>query len=501
MMRIGLVRKIKNKTIVFKQMRRTQYFFFLGMLIFCSCQNEKTKTESAELPNIIYILADDLGYGDVSFLGQSKYKTPNIDKLAKNGMVFSQHYSGATVCAPSRSTLLTGQHTGHTPIRGNKGYQDEGQQPLPDSSFTLAEMLKQAGYTTGVFGKWGLGYPGSEGDPNHQGFDQFYGYNCQRIAHNYYPFHLWENDKKVMLEGNRGNGTGDYAPRLIHNKALQFVEQHKDAPFFLYYASTLPHAELLIDSVYMAPYKEKLLPETTYEGYDEGVNFRNGPYGSQKNCHAAFAAMVTLLDKQVGEIVAQVKDLGLEENTIIVFTSDNGPHEEGGADPQYFDSNGPFRGLKRDLYEGGIHVPMVVSWPGKVIPGATTDHVSAFWDIMPTIAEITNSELPQNIDGISFLPTLLEKDGQKEHAYLYWEFHEKGGRQAVRKGKWKAVRYNVLLGEQPVELYDLNKDPSEENDIAHLYPEIVVELTAIMKSARTDSPVFQFKSSTYLQEN
>jgi arylsulfatase A-like enzyme len=452
-------------------------------------------------PNIIYILADDLGYGDLSFLGQSKFQTPNIDKLAREGMVFTQHYSGSTVCAPSRSALLTGQHTGHTFIRGNKEYLPEGQYPLTDSIFTLAELLKQVGYVNGVFGKWGLGYPGSEGDPNMQGFDEFYGYNCQRIAHNYYPYHLWHNQKKVFLTGNKGMGTGDYAPRLIHNKAIEFIEQHKDTSFFLYYASALPHAELLIDSLFMAPFKDKLLPELAYVGYDEGEDYRNGPYGSQAECHAAFAAMVTLLDKQVGEIAEKVNQLGIAENTIIVFTSDNGPHEEGGADPDYFNSNGIFRGLKRDLYEGGIRVPMIVKWQGKVQAGSKTDHISAFWDVMPTCAEITQSQSPINLDGISFLPTLLGDGYQRKHEYLYWEFHEKGGRQAVRKGKWKAVWYNVRKGDNSIELYDLDVDPGEQNNVATQFPAMVKEMEALIKEARTESSVFKFESKTYLQNN
>lgn len=471
-------------------MRKLAFWGILFLLV-TAC-NTRDKLEALR-PNVIYILADDLGYGDVSYLGQSKYSTPNIDKLAANGMVFSQHYAGSTVCAPSRSALLTGQHTGHTFIRGNKRHAVEGQYPLADSVFTLAEMLKQVDYATGAFGKWGLGYPGSEGDPNQQGFDVFYGYNCQRMAHNYYPYHLWRNEQKEVLKGNINKGSDDYAPRLIHDEALAFMDENRDRPFFMYYASVLPHAELLIDSVYLAPFIERMSPDVSYKGNDKGKGYRNGAYGSQENCHAAFAAMVSLLDLQVGEIMEKVEQLGLAENTIIIFTSDNGPHEEGGADPEFFNSNGIYRGLKRDLYEGGIHVPMLVSWPGKVEAGSNSDHISAFWDVMPTLAEITNSDLPQGLDGISFLPSLLGEKMQKEHDYLYWEFHERGGRQAVRQGKWKAVRYNVSLGNKPVELYDLSADPSEEYNLAHLHPEIVVELVALMKEARTDSPVFRFK--------
>ncbi|MCG8699340.1 MAG: arylsulfatase [Bacteroidales bacterium] len=468
-------------------------------IIFTSCQGKKAGFESLKRPNIIYILADDLGYGDVGYNGQNKFRTPNIDKLASEGMVFTQHYSGSTVCAPSRSALLTGQHTGHTPVRGNKEVQPEGQYPIPDSVYVLTEMLKDANYTTAVFGKWGLGYPGSEGDPNNQGIDEFYGYNCQRLAHHYYPYYLWHNQKKEILEGNIGKEQNNYAPHLIHEKALEFIKQNKDSEFFMFYASPLPHAELLLPQENIDEFKGKFLPEKIYNGTDEGDEYRKGPYGSQENSHAAFAAMVTLLDKQVGEIVSVLDSLGIADNTLIIFTSDNGPHQEGGADPDYFNSNGKYRGYKRDVYEGGIHVPMIAKWPGKIKPGSSTGHISAFWDVMPTIADVLDVSIDKNIDGISFLPTLLGNDNQKQHDYLYWEFHEKGGRIAIRKGKWKGVRYNVLENPNaPIELYDLSVDPGEVINIADEHPEITKELANLMKKARTDSEVFQFKASTYL---
>lgn len=470
---------------------------FLPLL--SGCQSEEEVANNQDNPNIIYILADDLGYGDVGFNGQQKFKTPNIDKLAAEGMVFTQHYSGSTVCAPSRSALLTGQHTGHTPVRGNKEVQPEGQYPMADSIYMLTELLKEANYTTAVFGKWGLGYPGSEGDPNNQGVDEFFGYNCQRLAHHYYPYYLWHNQEKVMLKGNEGTNQNDYAPEIIHNEALKFIEKNKDSSFFMFYASPIPHAELLMPQVDIDAFKEKLLPEKSYNGTDEGENYRQGPYGSQENCHAAFAAMVTLLDKQVGEIVAKLEELGIANNTIIMFTSDNGPHQEGGADPDYFNSNGIYKGYKRDLYEGGIHVPMIAKWPAKIKAGTSSDHISAFWDVMPTIADVIGKEINQNVDGISFLPTLLGKQGQKQHEYLYWEFHEKGGRIAVRKGIWKGLKYNVLKQpEKEIELYDLEKDPEEANNVSSEHPEIVKELTKIMEHARTDSEVFQFIAPTFL---
>ncbi|MBD3383612.1 sulfatase-like hydrolase/transferase [candidate division KSB1 bacterium] len=375
-------------------------------------------------PNIIFILADDLGYGDLSCYGQKKFSTPNIDKLAEKGLRFTDAYSGSTVCAPSRSSLLTGLHTGHTLIRGNKPVYPEGQHPLPAESKTLAEYLKAAGYITGAFGKWGLGPSGSEGDPNHQGVDEFFGYNCQRYAHNYYPRHLWHNQNKVMIPGNEGAKQGVYAPQLIHEKVLTFIEDNRKNPFFLYVPSVIPHAELFAPEAYTKKYRGKFLPEKSYEGTDSGEHFKTGGYGSQPEAHAAFAAMIHLLDEQVGDIVAKVEELDLLENTLIVFSSDNGPHLEGGADPDYFNSNGPLRGYKRDLYEGGIRVPLIARWDGLHKKGESTDHVCAFWDILPTFCQIAGRSTPENIDGISFLPLLKGTvEEQKKHEYLYWEFH------------------------------------------------------------------------------
>lgn len=485
---------------------KTTFYVAIGIgMLFMSCKDgakkEDAKIVEGNKPNIIYILADDLGYGDVSVYGQEKFSTPNIDRLAAEGMLFTQHYSGSTVCAPSRSALMTGMHTGHTVVRGNKEIQPEGQYPIPDDTYTLAEALKKVGYTTGAFGKWGLGFPGSEGDPLNQGFDIFYGFNCQRLGHNYYPFHLWSNKDSIVLTENSNGAKGTYAPELIHTQTLKFLDDNKDKPFFLYVPTIIPHAELAAPKAYMEKHRGKYLPEKAYKGHDEGPGFNLGPYRSQEETHAAFAAMVNILDDQVGEIMDKVVQLGIADNTIIIFTSDNGPHQEGGADPEYFNSNGPFKGVKRDLYEGGIRVPMIVKWPEKIKANSKTDHVSAFWDIFPTFSEIVGATTPDNLDGISFLPTLLQNGNQKEHEYLYWEFHEQGGRQAIRKGDWKAVKYHVLKNpDAPMELYNLSEDIGEENNVARSHPEVVKEMQAIFETARTDSDVFTFSSETYLSK-
>ena len=483
--------------------RQSLFITLCAILLGISCKEQKKEEavkETTSTPNIIYILADDLGYGDLSCYGQKNFKTPNIDRLASQGTLFTQHYSGSTVCAPSRSALMTGMHTGHTVVRGNKEIQPEGQYPIPESTYTIAEMFKDKGYTTGAFGKWGLGFPGSEGDPNEQGFDTFYGYNCQRMGHHYYPHHVWSNQDSIVLQENEGKKKGLYAPNLIHEKTLEFIQTNKDNPFFLYVASIIPHAELAAPEETLKKYRGKYLPEKEYKGVDEGPEYRKGPYESQTESHAAFVAMISILDRQVGEILDKVKELGLEKNTLIVFTSDNGPHQEGGADPDYFDSNGDLKGYKRDLYEGGIRVPMIASWPGKIKPNTETNHVSAFWDVFPTFGNLIEADIPKDLDGISFLPTLVDNvQEQKKHEYLYWEFHEKGGRQAVRMGDWKAVKYNVLNDPSaPIELYNLREDISEHNNVALNHPDIILKLEKIFKEARTPSDVFTFGQDTYL---
>jgi len=464
-----------------------KYLFISLITIISTSCSEKKKGDSTvtKKPNIIYILADDLGYGDLSCYGQTRFSTPNIDKLAKEGMLFTQHYAGSTVCAPSRSALMTGQHTGNTPIRGNKKIE------LPKESFTVAELLKENGYATGGFGKWGLGSSGFEGDPLNQGFDTFFGFHDQMLAHHYYPDYLWDNDKVFNLVENKGLKKGQYAPSLIHQRALSFIDNHKNEPFFLYYPSIIPHAELFAPEEYMNRFIGKFNPEKSFKGVDDGELYKTGRYGSQKYGHAAFVAMITLFDDQVGEILQKVKDLGLEENTIIIFTSDNGPHKEAGADPDYFDSNGVLRGYKRDLYEGGIRVPMIAKWKGKIKEGTITNHISAFWDIMPTIAEILNTKLKSETDGISFLPSLQESGKQQNHDYLYWEFHELKGRQAIRKDNWKLVKYKVK-GTSEYFLFDLNSDPTETNNLSEVKPEKLKELIAILENSRTESENFKF---------
>ena len=474
----------------------------LAILFICTaCGSSHEQTGSERKPNIIYILADDMGYGDLSCYGQEKFETPNIDRLAAEGMLFTQHYSGSTVCAPSRATLMTGLHTGHTYVRGNRGMPG-GQYPLPDSAFTLSEMLKKAGYVTGAFGKWGLGFPGSEGEPVNQGFDEFFGYISQTIAHNYYPWSLWHNTEEIILEGNEGDRREVYAPNLIQEKRLAFIETNKDTLFFMYMPSIIPHAELAAPEAYIARFLEKsspepnfeltsrFAPEMPYRGVDD-VNhprYKIGGYGSQAYPRATFAAMITLLDEHVGEIMDKIKALGLEENTLIIFSSDNGPHKEGGADPWFFNSNGPFKGHKRDAYEGAIRVPMIARWPDKITPGSKSDHISAFWDVVPTLADVAGVEKPAGRDGISFLPALLG-EAQQEHPFLYWEFHAKRRQQAVRKGSWKAIRtLNAEYAENAVELYNLDMDLGEEKNVADQHPEIVNEMLEIMEQSHVEHP-------------
>lgn len=472
-------------------MRRPRLF----LLALLAITVQSCKKPDAAPPNIVYILADDLGYGDPGCYGQELLRTPNIDRIAREGMMFTRHYAGSTVCAPSRSSLMTGQHTGHTFIRGNKHVDPEGQYPLEASAVTLAEVLKQAGYVTGAFGKWGLGPVGSEGDPLSQGFDEFYGYNSQTLAHNYYPRHLWHNEEKVVLESNRDTLRGSYAPFLIQDQALAFINRHKDRPFFCYIPTTIPHAELAAPEASIKEYRDKFLPEKSYAGCDPGCpRYRKGGYASQTECHAAFAAMIGILDEQVGQVLDTLEKLGLADNTLVIFTSDNGPHVEGGADPDYFDSNGPYRGYKRDLYEGGIRVPMLVRWPGKVAAGSHTGHMSAFWDVLPTLAEIAGAGVPDNIDGISFLPTLLGQEGQRQHDYLYWEFYEMGGRRALEEDRWKVIQYGLKDDPKgPLMLFDIPADPSEAHDLASEHPDVVNRMKTLMDDAHTESGIFDYR--------
>ncbi len=439
------------------------------------------RPKKARKPNIIFILADDLGYGDLGCFGQKRIKTPHIDRMAKEGMRLTEHYAGSTVCAPSRCCLMTGFHTGHARIRGNGGG------PLQPGDVTVAELLKGAGYATALIGKWGLGEEGTTGIPNRQGFDYFFGYLNQRHAHNYYPSYLWRNQKKVELpnvvtpihkasssHGGVATKRVVYSHDLFAEETFDFVEKQKDGPFFLYLALTIPHAN--------NEAKDKGM-----EVPDLGI-YKNEDWPEPQKGHAA---MITRMDRDVGKLFKKIKDLGLDEDTLVIFTSDNGPHSEGGGDSKFFDSNGPLKGMKRDLYEGGIRVPTVARWPGRIEPGTQSAHASAFWDFLPTACEVAGVAAPAGVDGISYLPALLGKK-QKKHEYLYWEFVERNGKQAVRLGQWKGVRQNVKKdANAPIELYHLKRDPGEEDNVADKNRDIVRKFDGLMRTARTVNPHFK----------
>ncbi len=445
---------------------------------------------------MVYILADDLGRGDLGCYGQTKIRTPNIDRLAAEGMKFMQHYSGSCVCAPSRCTLMTGNHTGHCFVRANKeagrGYAGiEGQLPIPAETVTVAKLLKARGYATGAMGKWGLGGPDTDGQPDKQGFDLFFGYLCQRQAHTYYPDHLWRNSEKVPLAGNETRVEGgkliqvsakQYSPDLMTDEALKFVREHAGGPFFLYLPYTIPHLALQVPQDSLAEYAGKF-PETPYDG--------SKGYQAHPTPRAAYAAMITRLDGYVGRVMALLKELKLDENTVVFFSSDNGPITLSGVDAKFFGSAEGFRGQKMDLYEGGIRAPLLARWPGKIKAGTTTEHVSAFWDMLPTLLEISGAKPPAGIDGISFLPTLLGKGEQRQHDHLYWEYHERGGSQAVRAGDWKAVRLGILKNPAaPLEVFNLRTDPGETKNVAAEQPEITAKLARLMKEAHSPSKEF-----------
>lgn len=429
-----------------------------------------TADESKPGPNIVLIVADDLGYGDLGCYGQQQIRTPRIDRLAAGGMRFTDFYAGSTVCAPSRCTLMTGLHTGHCRVRGNSLV------PLEPNDLTVAEVLKSAGYATGMFGKWGLGEPETSGLPTRQGFDEWFGYLNQHHAHNYFPDYLWRNEQKVALpnvvENNVARRREAYSPDLMTREALNFLDRRRRERFFLYLPFTLPHANNEAGQQGMEipsdePYSREPWPQ------------------AQKN----HAAMITYLDTQVGKVLDKLAALGLDKQTLVLFTSDNGPHREGGADPTFFSSSGGLRGFKRALYEGGIRVPLIASYPGQISPAATNSHVAANWDLLPTLAELVGAPMPKDLDGISLLPTLLGESAagrpQGRHEYLYWEFHERGAMQAVRLGNWKAVRTRAG---GPLELYDLAADRAEQHNLAAEQPDIVARADAILKQARTPSP-------------
>jgi len=476
------------------------------LLSVTACSETKVK----QPPNIIYILADDLGYNEVGVYGQTKIRTPNIDAIATSGIKFTQHYSGSPVCAPARSTFIEGKHTGKSTVRGNysKGAWTEelGQFPLPADTRTIGNMFQEQGYKTALIGKWGLGGPGSTGLPNKLGFDHFFGYLDQKRAHNYYPTHLWRNDMVVMLNNKRLPGgveglggahialdesidenapssydrftQNDYAPDLMAKEALNFIKDNKDQPFFLYFPVTIPHVSLQVPEDSLKEY-EGAFPETPYTGRGEGWL----SYSPHRTPRAAYAAMVTRMDKYVGQIVDLIGELGLDENTLIVFTSDNGPTFNGGSDSEFFESAKPLRGLKGSVHDGGIRVPFVAKWPGKIKPNQVSDHISAQWDMMATFAEIVNGTPNEGHTGVSMTPTLFNQGTQTEHEFLYWEL---GSGQAVRMGDWKGVRNNIRKDSKaPVQLYNLANDIAEQHDIAGQHPEIVKKIHQLMSQRQS----------------
>ena len=501
----------------------------VGTIVLSCNDQSKSINDTAQVkkPNIIFILADYLGYAEVGAYGQKEIETPNIDALAKNGMLFTQHYSSAPVCAPARYMLMTGKHAGHAYIRSNSEWKErgdvwnyramakdstlEGQGPMPTNTVTMAKRLQGVGYTTGIIGKWGLGAPHTQSIPNEMGFDFFYGYNCQRQAHTYYPLFLYKNRNRVHLANDtvapntklvKGADPrdpknyapftlSDYSPDLMFNELTDFVARNTDNPFFLYWATPIPHVALQADNNWLEYYKSKFGEEEPYLG--------QMGYFPHQNPRAAYAAMVSYLDGNIGKLVQQLKDNGIYENTLIVFTSDNGPSYAGGADPEFFNSAKPFKGQygrgKGYLYEGGIRVPMIATWPDRIKPGSSSDHISAHYDMLATFSDIAGYELPEESDGVSMLPTFLSEENQEEHEFLYWEFPSYGGQVAIRMGDWKVVRQNLKddKKEATLELYNLREDPTETSNIASEHPDILKKAAAIFAQERTQPELEHFK--------
>ena len=495
----------------------------LIILIILLCFSCKPQTEIDLNPNFVFILADDLGYGELGVFGQQIIETPNIDQLAKEGMILTDHYTGSPVCAPARAVLLTGLHSGNNPIRGNDEWKErgdvwsfqsmfdnpelEGQRPMPDSIVTVAKFLQSKGYKTGMVGKWGLGAPNTNSIPNTKGFDFFYGYNCQRQAHTLYPSHLWRNKERHILDNkivNKGKlqvgldpynsksynpyNQNDYAPTLMHNEALGFLDRNKENNFFLYYASPIPHLPLQAPKEWVDYYHEKFGEEIPYTG---GSGYYPNQYPK-----ATYAAMISYLDHQVGEIVEKLKEIGEYDNTFIVFTSDNGPTHLEQVDINFFNSTGPFvnskNTVKGNVNEGGIRVPTIATWPKRIKPGSKSDHPSTFYDYFATVSDIINESLPYAIDGISYYPTLVGEN-QEKHEYLYWEFPAYGGQQAIRINQWKGIKKNLFKGPSKLQLYNLNDDLQELNDLAFDYPEIVIKMENLLKEAHTTANIDKFK--------
>lgn len=465
-------------------------------------------------PNVVFIIADDLGYGDLGSYGQKIIRTPNLDRMAAEGMRFTQHYSGNAVCAPSRCVLMTGKHPGHAFIRDNRSMQPEGQFPIPAETVTLAELFQQRGYATGGFGKWGLGGPGTAGEPLKQGFTRWYGYNCQGVAHNFYPTYLWDNDKQVPLDNPKFSAHDkfrddedpqnpkayarfqgkEYSADLIAEQARAFIRANKDKPFFCFVPTTVPHLALQVPDDSLAEYVGKF-PDPPYAG--------GKGYLPHFKPRAAYAAMITRMDKEIGAMMKLVADLGLDENTLWVFTSDNGPlhgRHEGlaGTDATFFNSSGGLRDGKGTLFEGGFRVPGIVRWKGRIAPGTTSNRVTGFEDWMPTLMELTGAKetSPKDSDGISFAPTLLGQR-QPERPFLYREFPGYGGQQCVRIGDWKGLRQNLKPGpaakkapDFAIQLFNLRDDPAETTNVAAKYPDIVNKLADVMRAQHVASAEF-----------
>jgi arylsulfatase A-like enzyme len=458
-------------------MRRSFTPLVCALVPLCAAAASDPTVTAVRHPNIVWIMADDIGYGDLGCYGQQLIATPNIDRLATEGTRFTQFYAGSAVCAPSRNVLMTGQHTGHVQIRGNAKVN------LRPEDVTVAQTLKQANYATGLIGKWGLGSEGSDGVPTRKGFDYFFGYVDQTHAHNYYPTFLVRNEERVPLRnvvphpGAYGQGVAtvkvDYSADLIGADAVKFIADHQGGPFFLYFSPTLPHAN--------------------DEAHPNGLEIPDlGRYAKETwpDPEKGYAAMVTLFDQQVGAVLAKLKELGLADNTIVFLTSDNGPHSEGGHDAKFFHSSGPLRGIKRDLYEGGIREPLIVRWPGHVAAGAVSDQVGWFADFLPTADEIAGVTPPANLDGVSLLPAILGRTAaQKPHDHLYWEFYEGASSQAVRLGNWKAVRIPMLTGK--IQLFDLATDLAEAHDVAAAHPDVVGQIRALMEKDHVPSPLWK----------
>jgi len=484
------------------------------ILILTALLFQPVHARTAERPNIVLIMADDLGYSELGSYGQKLIQTPHLDQLARQGMRFTRNYAGNAVCAPSRCVLMTGKHPGHAWVRNNSEVKPEGQRPIPESEVTIAEILQSAGYVTGAFGKWGLGNPGSVGDPNNQGFDRFFGYNCQRHAHSYYPSYLWSDDKRIELNNNPpvpghaslADGADpadpasydifkgqDYAPDRINEQALAFIRENKERPFFLYYPTVIPHVALHVPDEELKPYLAKKWndpPFTRAAGYGYTPHF---------SPRAAYASMITRMDRYVGRILDLLKELELEENTIVVFTSDNGTtHLKQEVDYDFFESVKPLRGLKGSLYEGGIRVPLIVRWPGKVEAGSTNSFMTGLEDWLPTLLAMTGLEdkTPDDIDGISIAGT-LSSHRQARRPFLYREFSGYGGQQAVWMANWKGIRQNMLRKNNAdplkIELYNLATDIGESKDVAAENPKLVAQMRQLMDKQHTPSELFPIR--------